>query len=84
MLATTIPPREDIVRKATELIPLLRKHAAWAEENRRLHDEAVEALADAGVFKLRRPKHFGGYEVDTRTLAEVGAALGRGCGSTSW
>jgi alkylation response protein AidB-like acyl-CoA dehydrogenase len=83
-LATTIPPREDIVRKATELIPLLRKHASWAEENRRLHDETIEALADAGVFKLRRPKHFGGYEADTRTLAEVGAALGQGCGSTSW
>lgn len=84
ILATTIPPREEIVRKATELIPLLRKHASWAEENRRLHDETIEALADAGVFKLRRPKHFGGYEMDTRTLAEVGAALGQGCGSTSW
>ncbi|MGB3442492.1 MAG: acyl-CoA dehydrogenase family protein [Actinophytocola sp.] len=84
MLATTIPPREEIVRKATELIPLLRKHAAWAEENRRLHDESIEALADAGVFKLRRPKHFGGYEADTRTLTEVSTALGQGCGSTSW
>ncbi|MFC4857045.1 acyl-CoA dehydrogenase family protein [Actinophytocola glycyrrhizae] len=83
-MATTIPSREDIVRKATELTPLLRKHASWAEENRRLHDESIEALADAGVFRLRRPKHFGGYEADTRTLAEVGAALGQGCGSTSW
>jgi len=83
-LATTIPPREELVRKASELIPLLRKHASWAEENRRVHDETIEALADAGVFKLRRPKHYGGYEVDNRTLFEVGAALGQGCGSSSW
>jgi alkylation response protein AidB-like acyl-CoA dehydrogenase len=72
------------VRQASDLIPLLRKHSSWVEENRRLHDETIEALGDAGVFKLRTPKHFGGYEVDTNTLVDVGAALGRGCGSTSW
>ncbi len=83
-MATTIPAREQLVRKASDLIPLLRKHASWAEENRRLHDETIEALADAGVFKFRRPKHYGGYEVDSRTLVEVGTALGQGCGSTSW
>jgi alkylation response protein AidB-like acyl-CoA dehydrogenase len=83
-LATTIPTREELVRKASDLIPLLRKHASWTEENRRLHDETIEALTDAGVFKLRRPKHFGGYEVDNRTLVDVGAALGQGCGSSSW
>ncbi|WP_414636022.1 acyl-CoA dehydrogenase family protein [Actinophytocola sp.] len=85
MVATTkIPTREQLVRNASELIPLLQKHATWAEENRRLHDESIEALADAGVFKLRRPKRYGGYEADTRTLVEVGTALGQGCGSTSW
>jgi len=83
-LATTIPTREQLVRKVSDLTPLLRKHAPWAEENRRLHDETIEALADAGVFKLRRPKHFGGYEADSRTLVDVGTALGQGCGSTSW
>lgn len=83
-MATTIPTREELVRKASDLIPLLRKHASWTEENRRLHDETIEALTDAGVFKLRRPKHFGGYEVDNRTLVDVGAALGQGCGSSSW
>lgn len=83
-MATTIPAREQIVREASDLIPLLRKHALWAEENRRLHDETIEALADAGVFKLRRPRHYGGYEVDSGTLVDVGSALGQGCGSTSW
>nr|WP_103352650.1 acyl-CoA dehydrogenase family protein [Amycolatopsis sp. CA-128772] len=84
MLATTIPTREEIVRKVSELIPSLRKQSPWAEENRRLPEETIEALADAGVFKLRRPKHFGGYEADTTTLTEVATELGRGCPSTAW
>lgn len=83
-MATTIPTREELVRKVSDLIPLLRKNASWAEENRRLPDETIEALADAGVFKLRRPKHFGGYEVDSQTLVDIGTTLGQGCGSTSW
>ncbi|WSJ82036.1 acyl-CoA dehydrogenase family protein [Amycolatopsis sp. NBC_01307] len=84
MLATTIPTREEIVRKVSDLLPSLRSRAASAEENRRLPEETIEALADAGVFKLRRPKHFGGYEADTRTITEVATELGRGCGSTAW
>ncbi|HVK24309.1 MAG TPA: acyl-CoA dehydrogenase family protein [Actinokineospora sp.] len=81
---TEIPSREELVARATALAPLLRKHAGWAEENRRLHEDVVEGLAEAGFFKLRRPKRYGGYEADTRTLVEVGAELGRACGSTAW
>jgi alkylation response protein AidB-like acyl-CoA dehydrogenase len=84
IVVSAVPAHEELVRKALDVVPLLRKHASWVEENRRLHDESIEALADAGVFKFRRPKHFGGYEVDNRTLVDVGTALGRGCGSTSW
>ncbi len=83
-MVTTIPTREQLVRKASDLIPLLRRNAQWAEENRRLPDETIEAMADAGVFKLRRPRRYGGYEADNRTLAEVGTALAQGCGSSSW
>ncbi|CRK59463.1 Acyl-CoA dehydrogenase, type 2-like [Alloactinosynnema sp. L-07] len=81
---TEIPSREELVARATALAPLLRKHAAWAEENRRLHDDVVEALAEAGFNKLRRPKRHGGYEADTRTLVEVAAELGRADGSAAW
>jgi alkylation response protein AidB-like acyl-CoA dehydrogenase len=83
-MATDVPTREELVRRASELVPLLQKHAPWGEDNRRLHPEVVEALSDAGMFKLRRPKRYGGFEADTRTLVEVGAELGRGDGSASW
>lgn len=78
------PPREKLVGSASELVPLLQANALWTEENRRLHEESIEALADAGLFKMRVPKRYGGYEVDARTVVEVLTQLGSGCGSTSW
>jgi alkylation response protein AidB-like acyl-CoA dehydrogenase len=84
VLTATVPTREELVERASELTPVLRKNAAWSEENRRIHDESIEALADAGIFKMRVPTRYGGFECDTRTLVEVGAALGQADGSTSW
>lgn len=84
MLTTEVPTREELVRRAAELVPVLRKNAAWSEENRRIHEESVEALAAAGIFRLRTPVRHGGYEADTRTLVEVAAELGRADGSTAW
>ncbi|GAA3796035.1 acyl-CoA dehydrogenase family protein [Sphaerisporangium flaviroseum] len=84
VLTTDVPTREEFARRASELVPVLRKHAAWAEENRRIHEESIEALADAGIFKLRVPVRYGGYECDTRTLVDVASELGRADGSTSW
>jgi alkylation response protein AidB-like acyl-CoA dehydrogenase len=84
MPKTDVPAREQLVERASELVPLLRKHAAWSEENRRLHKESIEALADAGIFRMRTPARYGGYESDTRTLVDVAAELGRADGSTGW
>jgi alkylation response protein AidB-like acyl-CoA dehydrogenase len=81
---TETPPREALVQRAADLKPLLRSHAPWQEQNRRLHDEVVEALADAGLFRLRVPAHRGGYEVDARTLHAVLTELARGDGSVAW
>ncbi|MEV0678649.1 acyl-CoA dehydrogenase family protein [Actinosynnema sp. NPDC050436] len=84
MSNSEIPTREDLVGRASEVAPLLGDHAAWSEENRRLHDKSVDALADAGVFRLRVPRRHGGYEADTRTLVDVATELGRADGSAAW
>jgi 3-hydroxy-9,10-secoandrosta-1,3,5(10)-triene-9,17-dione monooxygenase len=78
------PPREELVAPAAKLVPLLKQHAQWMEDNRRLHDEVVEALVDGGFTRLRVPARYGGYEADTRTVVDVIAELGRGDGSTAW
>ena len=47
MTNTPAPTTTELVSRAADLVPLLKKHAIWTEENRRLHDETIEALADA-------------------------------------
>ena len=84
MPKTDVPTREQLVQRASDLVPLLQKNAAWSEENRRLHDETIEALADAGIFRMRVPARYGGFESDTRTLVDVATELGRGDGSAAW
>jgi len=79
-----VPTREEMVRRVSELVPVLEKHTAWAEENRRLHQDSVDALTEAGVFRMRTPKRYGGYESDTRTLVDVATELARVDGSLAW
>ncbi|GHJ44225.1 acyl-CoA dehydrogenase [Catellatospora sp. TT07R-123] len=84
MSTTHAPAGADLVERATQLQPLLRSHALWTEENRRLHTENIEALADAGVFRMRVPTRYGGLESDSKTMVDVCGAIGRGDSSTAW
>jgi alkylation response protein AidB-like acyl-CoA dehydrogenase len=45
---------------------------------------AIQALADAGIFKLRMPVRYGGYEADTRTPVDASVDLGRVDGALAW
>lgn len=84
MATAESPTREQFVRRVADLGPVLRNNALWQERNRRLHDETIEVLADAGIFQLRMPKRYGGYEADTETLVDVATELGRFDGSAAW
>ena len=83
-MTAAVPTREELVARATALQPLLREHAVKTEADRRVPVEVVDALADAGLFKLGTPKRYGGYESGMRSMLDVSAALAEGDGSTSW
>lgn len=67
-----------------EVVELVAKHATWAEQNRRLHPEVIDVLEDAGVFRMRTPKRYGGTEASAANLLDTSAALARAHGSTGW
>ena len=75
---------EGLVERATALVPLLRKHAASAEKSRRIPQNTLDAVSQAGVFKMTAPKAYGGVEADFQTQCDVLAEVARGCPSTSW
>ena len=46
--------------------------------------ESIEALTDAGVFRMTVGKHFGGFESDLLTQYDVLSAISSACPSTGW
>ena len=78
------PDRAGLLNRAAQLVPVLRENALWSERNRRLADESVQAMTDAGIFRMRVPARYGGYECDAATLVDVGIELGRGDGSAAF
>ncbi|MFD0056937.1 acyl-CoA dehydrogenase family protein [Streptomyces sp. NPDC127168] len=78
------PSSAELVARARALQPLLRAHADSAEAEGAVPPPVVDALAQAGVFRLLTPKRFGGHETDLRTLTEVSEVLGEADGSTAW
>ncbi len=76
--------KRALVGRARELVPLLTKNATKTEEDRRVVEENITAIKDAGLFRIMVPRRFGGLETDIRTKLEVSRELARGCGSTAW
>lgn len=83
-MSTLAPEQTDIIEAVERILPTVQEHASWQEEHRRLHEETVEALRDAGVFRLRTPQWLGGLEADTSTLEAVASRLAEADGSTGW
>ena len=84
MQQTYAPAGEELVARATSIVPLLRERSLWIDRNRRLPDDVVQALEDSGVLRMRAPAQYGGYESDARSLVDVHAELARGNGSAAF
>lgn len=76
--------REELLGRAKELLPTLRKRAPGAEEFRRLPDETERDFHEAGLFRMVQPARVGGAELDYGILVDMGAVVGRACGSSAW
>lgn len=73
-----------LLARALELRPLLAANAAQGESDRRIPDESIKALTDAGLFGLATPRRYGGSESDMRTLLDVQAAVAEADGAAGW
>jgi alkylation response protein AidB-like acyl-CoA dehydrogenase len=78
------PTAAELVARARELAGLLRKNAAAGEANRRVEEESMKAVREAGLMRVCTPKRYGGWEMNTRAMLDVSAALAEADGSTAW
>jgi alkylation response protein AidB-like acyl-CoA dehydrogenase len=81
---TALPAHEEFVRRAADLVPLLRANVRKADADRRVPRENLDALEESGLLMATRPLQHGGYEMDTLTKVAIFGELARGCGSTAW
>jgi alkylation response protein AidB-like acyl-CoA dehydrogenase len=81
---TATPDAAELVARAKELHPLLVKNAPIGEKDRRVADDSIQALTDAGLFRLTVPKRYGGYQASLRTFLDVSAAVAEADGGTAW
>jgi indole-3-acetate monooxygenase len=75
---------EDILRNARSLAPWLRERGAAIEEARRLPDDVVARMRDAGLFRLNMPRLWGGPELTSMQQVEVIEEVSRGDASAGW
>jgi 3-hydroxy-9,10-secoandrosta-1,3,5(10)-triene-9,17-dione monooxygenase len=75
---------EEAMRRAREIVPVLRERAQQAEDARILIRENEQLLHETGLFRYHQPKAFGGMELDFVAVVDIAAEVGRGCPSTAW
>jgi alkylation response protein AidB-like acyl-CoA dehydrogenase len=80
----SVGSEEDLVQRATALIPTLRGRSDETEERRSLTAETRRDLMDSGVHRIFQPKRFGGVEGSMRAGVDILIETGRGCASTAW
>ena len=76
--------REEMLRRAEALVPVLRARSAACEAARSCPDESMADFDAAGFLRICQPACFGGYELGWDVLCEVGQILARGCGAQAW
>jgi len=74
----------EAMRRAREIVPILRKRAQRAEDARMLIRDNEQLLHESGLFRFHQPKAFGGMELDFVAVVDIPAELARGCPSTAW
>lgn len=55
---------DTLLKAVMEIEPIIRRHAPEAERERKLAAPVAEAMHKAGLYRLWRPKAFGGFELD--------------------
>ena len=80
----TTDEAERIVEAARALGPQIRAAVEEMEQGRRLPAAVVQAMQQAGAFRMTMPREWGGPEADPLTQVRIVEALSRADGSVGW
>lgn len=78
------PDGEALVGAARDLHPGLAARRNTCAQTRKLPPETIQALLDNRLFRLFRPRQFGGHEADPMTFFRIQWEMSAVCPSTGW
>jgi alkylation response protein AidB-like acyl-CoA dehydrogenase len=81
---TQAPSLDELVARARALAPLLREWAPRHEAARRVSDEAIGAMREAGLFRIVQPAACGGWDMHPRALFECAREIARADTAAGW
>src|SRR5262244_2196386 len=64
-------PRQELIDRATQLVPQLAHRAAQTEQQRQIPPETLEALTRAELFRTLVPRQYGGLGLDYDTVLDI-------------
>lgn len=79
-----VPDSADILRKARDLVPVLRARSNEINKARHVPREVMKLIEDAGLMQLGRPARYGGPDLGMDLVFNVARTLAEGDGSAAW
>jgi alkylation response protein AidB-like acyl-CoA dehydrogenase len=73
-----------VVARITAARPLLATQTAKGEKDRHLSQETIDALQEAGAFKIAVPARLGGLELSVHEQLDVISSIAEADGSAAW
>ncbi|WP_016883393.1 MULTISPECIES: 3-hydroxy-9,10-secoandrosta-1,3,5(10)-triene-9,17-dione monooxygenase oxygenase subunit [unclassified Rhodococcus (in: high G+C Gram-positive bacteria)] len=74
----------EVLGSVRGLLPMIAERADKVDESRRVSEQVIRELGDAGMFKMLQPRRYGGTESNPVHFYEVVRAVSGVCGSTGW
>jgi alkylation response protein AidB-like acyl-CoA dehydrogenase len=75
---------DALLARASALGPTIREHADQTERERRLARPVLDAMRDAGLFRMFTPRALGGSETDPVTVARVAEEIASHDSAAAW
>ena len=75
---------EEAMVRAQALVPAIIERAAAAEAQRRLPEDIVQAIVDAGLVRLLTPARWGGHELGINAYVDSTLEIAKADASVGW
>lgn len=82
--AVSKPDHASLMQCARAMYPVLRERADRCAEDRKVPDETVAEMDQAGFFNVTKPYEYGGYEMPYHVFCELIMEIAKGCPSSGW